>query len=153
MNYIFLALIVSFLWGIQTIFHKVLLSKINSHTIMLTTGIANCFYVIIFALYNKTQLTNDIKKIDVTIGFVLLLLPFFTTFSANVIYYYILKKHESSLIAAIINSSPIFTLIFAYLFLNEIIDIYGLMGIISIIIGVILISQNKSYFNEKPIII
>ena len=42
-----------------------------------------------------------------------------------------------------ISSSPVFTVIFAYLFLKEKISLYGFIGIISIIIGVILINKDN----------
>lgn len=58
-------------------------------------------------------------------------------------YYYILKDHETSIISALIYSSPVFTLVIAYLFLKERLDIYGFSGILAIIVGVILVSQNN----------
>jgi drug/metabolite transporter (DMT)-like permease len=76
-------------------------------------------------------------------------LSVFTIFMANMIYYYILKNHDSSIISALIYSSPVFTLIIAHLFLKERLDIYGVSGIFAIIIGVILISQNKSIYMKS----
>jgi len=80
---------------------------------------------------------------------ILIMLPIFTVFLANVLYYNVLKNHESSIISALIYSSPVFTLIIAYLFLKERLDIYGLSGVLAIILGVILIAMN----NESNIFI
>ena len=74
---------------------------------------------------------------------ILVALSIFTAFLANIMYYYILKDHELSIISALIYSSPVFTLVIAYLFLKERLDIYGFSGIMAIIVGVILISQNN----------
>jgi len=83
---------------------------------------------------------------------ILILLPIFTVFLANILYYNILKTHESSIISALIYSSPVFTLIIAYLFLKERLDIYGLSGVCAIILGVILIAMNNGryeYISQK----
>jgi drug/metabolite transporter (DMT)-like permease len=63
-------------------------------------------------------------------------------------YYYTLKDNETSIISALIYSSPIFTLIFSYLYFKERLDIYGISGILAIIIGVILVSQNNQFSKE-----
>jgi drug/metabolite transporter (DMT)-like permease len=63
-------------------------------------------------------------------------------------YYYILKNHESSIISALVYSSPVFTLIIAYIFLKERLDIYGISGIFLMILGVILVSNNNKFSKE-----
>ena len=83
---------------------------------------------------------------------ILIMLPIFTVFLANILYYNILKTHESSIISALIYSSPVFTLIIAYLCLKERLDIYGLSGVCAIILGVILIAMNNrrnEYLSQK----
>jgi drug/metabolite transporter (DMT)-like permease len=69
-------------------------------------------------------------------------------FLANMMYYYILKNHESSIISALVYSSPVFTLIIAYIFLKERLDIYGISGIFLMILGVILVSNNNKFSKE-----
>jgi drug/metabolite transporter (DMT)-like permease len=71
----------------------------------------------------------------------------FILFVANVIYYYVLKDNESSIVIALESSTPFFTLIFAYLLLNEKINFNGIIGIILIILGVICISYNNMKIN------
>jgi drug/metabolite transporter (DMT)-like permease len=63
-------------------------------------------------------------------------------------YYYILKNHESSIISALVYSSHVFTLIIAYIFLKERLDIYGISGIFLMILGVILVSNNNKFSKE-----
>ena len=142
-NYIFLALFISFLWGIQPVIHKHLLTKLNYVTIMLISTIINCSLIIMLAIYRGKEVASDINKLTNTDLFILVCLPIFTVFMANIIYYYILKNHESSLISALIYSSPVFTLIISYLFLSERLDIFGISGVFAIIAGVILVSQNN----------
>lgn len=141
--YIILAIFISFLWGIQPIIHKHLLNKYNSITIMLSSSIVYCSLTIILSIYKYRDVATDIQKLTSRDIGILVGLPIFTIFMANVIYYYILKNHESSIISALVYSSPAFTLIIAYLLLNERLNLYGLLGIFAIIIGVILISMNN----------
>jgi len=145
-NYIFLALFISFLWGIQVVIHKHLLTNFYFVTIMLVSNVINVSLIIALSIYLKNDVFTDLKKITFRDAVILVCLPIFTVFIANIIYYYILKKHESSLVSAITYSSPAFTLILAYLFLNERLDIYGLSGIFAIIAGVVLISNNNSSY-------
>jgi drug/metabolite transporter (DMT)-like permease len=69
-------------------------------------------------------------------------LAFFAVFFANSLYYYVLKENSSSITSALIFSAPAFTLVLSYLLLKEKLNLNGLLGVISIIIGVIFISQN-----------
>jgi len=141
--YIFLALLISFLWGVQPVIHKHLLKKYNHITIMLVSSIVYFALLIVTSIIKNKEVMADLQKMTARDLSILTALSFFTVFMANLIYYYILKDHESSLISALIYSSPVFTLIFAYLFLKERLDIYGLSGIFAIIAGVILISNNN----------
>jgi len=141
--YIFLALLISFLWGVQPVIHKHLLKKYNHITIMLVSSIVYFALLIVTSIIKNKEVMADLQKMTARDLSILTALSFFTVFMANIIYYYILKDHESSLISALIYSSPVFTLIFAYLFLKERLDIYGLSGIFAIIAGVILISNNN----------
>jgi drug/metabolite transporter (DMT)-like permease len=147
-NYILLALVVSFLWGISPVIHKHLLSKFHLITIMIFSCSVYFVLILCLSMFHSKELLADINKMRTNDTLILLGVPVFTMFLANVIYLYILKDHESSIISALIYSSPVFTLIIAYLFLNERLDMYGLSGFFAIILGVVLISQNnRSYRN------
>lgn len=141
--YILLALAIAFLWGIPPVIHKQLLTKYNWVTIMLSSSLVYFILIGVLSLSKRREITADLKKINACDIAILVSLPFFTVFIAQIIYYYILKDHESSIISALIYSSPVFTLVFAYLFLKERLDMYGLSGIFAIITGVVLISQNN----------
>lgn len=147
--YIAIALCVSFLWGIQPIIHKYLLNKFSFVSIMFISTLIYSWLVITLALTRHKEIYSDwLAMTPMDIG-ILIMLPIFTVFLANILYYNVLKNHESSIISALIYSSPVFTLIIAYLFLKERLDIYGLSGVFAIILGVILIAMN----NESNIFI
>jgi len=109
---------------------------------MLFSAFIYAFLIIIYAAFNKTIIYKDINNISKTDIIVILFSSGIAAFFGNVLYFSILKNHESSIISALIFSSPIFTLIFAYLFLKERINTIGIVGILFIVTGVICISMN-----------
>jgi drug/metabolite transporter (DMT)-like permease len=138
-KYIWVGILISFLWGIQTVMHKHLLDHISGLSIMLYSTILYTIMLCITAYCNKLIIVKDFQKINVRVVFILFSIAFFTLFLTNILYYYILNHHESSLVSAIISTSPIFTFIFAYLYLNERVSICRIIGILLFIIGFILI--------------
>jgi drug/metabolite transporter (DMT)-like permease len=143
-SYIWIALFISFLWGIGNVIHKHLLEDISGLSLMLYSSIIYAVCIIATAVYNKSIIIKDYKKIDLRIASILFFTTVLTTYFSNVLYFYILKSHETSIISALVYSSPVFTVIFAYLFLNERLSLCGLIGIFMIILGTILINvENK----------
>ena len=142
-TYIWIALVISFLFGIQTVIHKHLLNHISGMSVMLYSAIVYTVLIMLSAYYTKSVIIKDLKKIDLRISAILFFSAVFTAYLTNVLYYYILKTNDSCIISTLISSSPVFTVIFAYLFLKEKISLYGFIGIISIIIGVILINKDN----------
>ena len=150
--YIWIGLFISFLWGIQTVIHKHLLNHISGLSIMIYSAILYTLLLCILAYYQKSIIIKDLKKIDLRISSILFFTAFFTVFLTNILYYYILNHHESGLVSALISTAPIFTVIFAYLFLKEKLSIYGFMGIVFFILGLILINMDnteKEYFSHN----
>jgi len=145
---IFIAIFISFLWGIQPIVHKHLLNKYNFITIMLISTIVNFSLILAVSITRNKEILADMNKLTFRDLFILVLVSSFTIFLANMMYYYILKNHESSIISALVYSSPVFTLIIAYIFLKERLDIYGISGIFLMILGVILVSNNNKFSKE-----
>ena len=146
--YIFIAIFISFLWGIQPIVHKHLLNRYNFITIMLISTIVNFSLILAVSITRNKEILADMNKLTFRDLFILVLVSSFTIFLANMMYYYILKNHESSIISALVYSSPVFTLIIAYIFLKERLDIYGVSGILLMILGVILVSNNNKFSKE-----
>ena len=94
------------------------------------------------AISHNKDIKKDYANMTSRDLLIILAIGLFSGFLGNVLYLYVLKDHASSIVSALIYSSPIFTLIISYLFLKERLNVYGLLGVITIIIGVILVSQN-----------
>lgn len=140
---IFFALFISFLWGLQPVIHKVLLKHIDPKTILIISSFFYTSCIILFAIYNYKEFIKDLKIIDTKSFIVIGITAIFSAFIANLIYFYILKNNESYIVSALIYSSPVFTLILAYFFLKEKITLYGFIGLIFIVIGILFIAKNE----------
>ena len=140
--YILLALCVSFLWGTVPVVHKYLLTKYQPITIMIMSNVVYLSLLLITVVFERKAFLTDINKMSLNDSLIIVSAAIFGLYIGYKLYYYVLKDHKSSIISSLIYSSPIFTLLFAYIFLKERLSIYGYLGIFSILMGVILISQN-----------
>jgi drug/metabolite transporter (DMT)-like permease len=138
----------AFLWGVAPVVHKFLLNKYNQFTIMIIiSAIYFCCLLICLPYYYKT-VYHDILNIDARDLLLFLFAGIFTLFLANVIYYYVLTYNHSHIISSLDSIAPFFTLILAYILLNEKINIFGLLGTTLIVLGVICISYNDLNISE-----
>lgn len=141
-TYIVLGLLIAFLWGLTPITLKSLQTKLNYFTIMFFSSMIYFICVLLLCFFYRNEFMQDINSIKAKELAILILLPIVALFFANYLYYNLLKSHESSLVVALVCSSPIFTLLLAYLFMNERLTKYGIAGVIMVSGGVGLISLN-----------
>lgn len=143
MYVIAIALFVSFLWGLAPIIHKHVLKSVDPKVVMVTGGLFYSICLFTFAIYYLKDIKSGFKKLQLRnalwIGFASII----TAFIANLIYFYILKDHDSYVIAALIYSSPVFTLILAYYLLKEKVTMMGFVGVAFIMIGIICLALNE----------
>jgi len=149
MDVIVYTLIISFLWGLSTVIHKNVLSRVNPLLVMVIGAYSYIFCMTLLMLYNWKDISKDFKKLSNNDFLVISGTSVFTGFLANIIYYYILKDHSSYIVAALVNSSPVFTFIISYLFIKEKITFYSLFGLIFIIVGILFLSYNESIVSEQ----
>lgn len=142
--YVLLALLISFLWGIQPVIHKFLLEQISCITILILGGLIFSVGIVAAAIYDRKTIYNDLKKINRKLLMVIFLTSIFCTIFTTFLYYYLLKRNNSAFISALVYSCPIFSLLAAYFYLKEEINIYGIFGIIFITCGVVLVSLNNN---------
>lgn len=149
MNVVIYALIISFLWGVSTVIHKNVLSRTNPLLVMGIGAFSYMICMILLLFYNSDKIYKDFKKLSQNDFLIISGTSILTGFLANIIYYYILKDHSSYIVAALVNSSPVFTFLISYLFINEKITLYSLLGLVFIIIGILLLSYNESIISEQ----
>lgn len=140
---LFIALLVSFLWGTQPVIHKYLLTNVNLVTILFFQTAINFICISALAFYNYDQIYHEIMdQLTFQKWYWIFFLSVVTIFGTNILYFYILKSNESSLVSALMYSAPVFTMILAYFLLNERIGLSGYFGIFLIIIGVSFIASS-----------
>jgi drug/metabolite transporter (DMT)-like permease len=137
----------AFLWGVAPIVHKFLLGNYNQITIMIMISLIYflCLLCCLPFLYETVH--KDLLKITVSDSVLFLFAGVVVLFLGNVIYYYVLKDNDSHIISALNSCAPFFTLLLALILLREKINIFGLLGTIFIVIGVIFISFNDHDIN------
>jgi drug/metabolite transporter (DMT)-like permease len=139
-----LTLFGSFLWGISPIVTKLLIAKYNHYTIMLLCAFIYFICLLMGLPYYNKQLMKDIGRLtNKDIG-LFLFEGIFVLFLANVVYYYVIKDNDSFIVTALQSCGPLFTLIFAYYLLHEKVNLFGFIGVLLIVLGVICISYNDT---------
>ena len=144
--YIVLALLVAFLWGIHPVLSKILLNKFSVASVIIFNNFAYFLAILVFAWFNRQQIMKDVGRVDAYDAGIIFSVAIVASFAATLLYYYVLKDHESSLISALVYSSPIFTLIVAYLFLKERLTSIGVAGVLLIVAGVMCIAFNDGNY-------
>jgi drug/metabolite transporter (DMT)-like permease len=137
----------AFLWGVSPVIHKYLLGTYNQLTIMILISFIYTICLLLCLPFYSNAVYKDIFKLNVHDIILFLISGVFTLFLGNAIYYYVLKDNHSHVISALDSSAPFFTLILAYLLLKEKINIFGVLGTILIVLGVICISYNDTDMN------
>lgn len=150
--YIFLALVVSFLWGVSPVIQKHLLNKFDKYTLMLLFSSANLVCVTSLLTFHNKALYADIKTIQTNDALLIFAYSFFTIFLANLIILEVLKHNNTYVVAAIEGTYPLFTLLLVYLFFKEKITVVGVGGVILIVLGIICLSLNESTFKMEEFV-
>lgn len=143
-----ITLLIAFLSGLMPILHKTLLNKFNPMSVLIFIGLTYTFPLFFFSLAHIDTIKTDLAKMNSTDAAYIVFASIVCVFFANILYYNILKKHKSYIVATLINTTPLFTLIIAVGFLKERLNAVGLLGVILIIMGTICISVNDYKFED-----
>lgn len=148
-KFIFLAIFVSFLWGYTPIILKYLLTKFDKVTVIITEGILYLIFLFFIIFWKNDIYLKDLKKFTYFDLGLFFLTAIIGGFLANLLYIFLLQDNDSYIITALVSISPFFTLILAYLFTKEKITIYGVLGTIFIVFGILLISYNEKQYKPE----
>lgn len=143
-SYILIALFVGFLWGFSSVIHKLLLNKYSPVSLLIISSVFYFSCVIIYFCNNTELVLRDLYRISHRDMFIVAMNAIVTGFLANRLYLDVLQKQDSYIITALISTSPLFTLILAYLLLKEKIKFYGVLGVFLIVIGTVCLAYNDT---------
>lgn len=140
------ALIIAFLWGSAPIMHKFIFNTrpISPETIVVVGGAVYAACIVFYFLYHRKLVLSEMKVVDKSTVMMMLFNALVAGFFANYLYYHIIKRYPGHMVSALIYSAPFFTLILAYIFLQEDISAWSALGIALIVSGVLLLTTNKS---------
>ena len=137
-----IALFVSITWALAPVLHRYVFqqSHIQARTMMILSWVAYSACIIPYALYHYSSIKKDLPKISAKGFFLIALSGILVGFISNLVYYYLVKHNKSALVSALVYSSPVFTLILAYIFIQEKVNMLGVFGILAITIGIVAIT-------------
>jgi drug/metabolite transporter (DMT)-like permease len=135
-----LSLLVSLLWGVQTMLHKYLIASYSPQTMMVTGSAFYMMCLAAFAVVNWGEIGPDIKRMTWSHVGVFAAASVLCGFVANVMYYFVLQTNTSSIVAALTGLSPLFTMMFAYVLLKEKVTPVAALAVCLITTGILLLS-------------
>ena len=93
--------------------------------------------------YYRDEVVPVVKTFDRKLWFVLGLTILLATFVSSAIGYKLLERNDAYIVSGLSLIGPLFTVLFAWYFLNETINCKGLLGILIMLFGSWLIIQAK----------
>lgn len=142
---VIMSLIVSLLYGISPILYKYifLIYQYEIHTFTLLLISSFVFFVCTLFCYivQRDRVKQDFINLykNKKVFIILISSSLFSVFIANLLYFIILKKAntKSYIVSTLVFTSPLFTLLLSYFFLNEGITIITLLSIVLIVTGIL----------------
>ena len=144
-----LSLSVALLWSISVIIQKYTLQYLPFLAVFIFHSIIYSICTMILFLYNKSYILYHLKNNIYNTKLILfsILGVILGLFIPNLINIYLLKNNKSFIIVALTYTTPLFSLLLAYLLLKEEISLKEIIGVLFIVLGVIIIATSRH--NEK----
>ena len=144
--YLATALLISLLWGLSPICFKYALSKGLDPPLVLCVSSAvyfSCMLAFAFANWPAIR-ANAAASLTWETFAVLGIASVLTAFVANLLFLHVLANHSSYITTALVYSSPIFTVLVAWLVLREEVTVYGCLGVFFVVLGVLFVALEES---------
>lgn len=134
-------------WALYTVFSKPLLEKISPLKLTAITMAIGTLFYLPFCIKDIFQLR--VAKVNLQGWGALFYSGLFALVISYVIWYASVKRVGNSKTAIYSNITPIFTVIFAYIFLSENITFLQAVGALVIFVGVYLTRSGYQYFEKR----
>ena len=134
-----LGLLVAALWAIGPILQKLVLMRgVSSTTIIIIGGIFSIIFGVVCLIFKREDLVADFAKLETDVLALLAFAAIFSGLVASFMFLHLLDNYETYIVNAVVFTSPIFTVLFAFWILGEPITLTSWMGVAVITAGVIL---------------
>jgi drug/metabolite transporter (DMT)-like permease len=145
-----IALIISLIGGSFVIVQKYLLNHGIQWKAMITVNSLFFFvFGIVFSYYYRHEIVPEVKRFNWKIISVLGLSILLATFVGSILNYKLLERNDAFIVSGLTLAAPIFTLLFAKLFLKEDVSCKGVLGVLVMLAGSWLIIQAKREADAK----
>ncbi len=135
---VLIAFVVACIWGLNPIFEKLSLKGASPLSVITIRFIFTTFCLVLFTFI--TGKSHQVFNVDKITLFWILLSGIVGGMIGLFLYLTALQIEDASKIIPIVATFPMFTAIYAYLFLKEDLNMLKIMGICFVIIGAILIN-------------
>ena len=142
MELIILSLVVALLWAINPIITKYILTHVSYPFVLVMTNLIFFICIIIFGYLNLDTIKTDWSKISNKQIWLMLINTILFGFTAGILYMYLLKHYDANIVIGLTYMSPIFIVFLSQIFLKEKISNISKLGVLFVVIGGLLISQN-----------
>ena len=136
-----LALFVASIWGITPIFEKLSLLRASPLTVITLRFMFTTTCIIVVSL--ATGRYREISSVDGKTLLWIVLAGFLGGIVGLFIYFVALKQDLTSRIIPIAATFPLFTALYAFIFLHETLSIHRIIGIVLIVLGLIFVNWSN----------
>jgi drug/metabolite transporter (DMT)-like permease len=144
MDSIVLAVFIACLWGISPIIFKYVLGDVDMKVIMVLTALFYIICVVFYAIPSWRSIYNNIKKINRMHLLLIAVNAAILTFLANLLFLIALKNNSQTYaVTAVAFCAPLFSLLIAFLFLNQQISWAHMIGMALTVGGIFILSFYK----------
>lgn len=143
MNFVIVALIIAFLWGVQPLIQKTLLNELSTHSVLLISNIIFTLCLLAYSIVYKKIIIQDVQKINSKHWRLLLFSAIICSFFTSIIYYDLIKNYNSSIVMALTYSAPVFTVFFGQFLLKESLSANAKIGICITVAGLGILSYSQ----------
>jgi transporter family protein len=124
-------------WGIAPIFAKLGLKDLDPTTgLIIRTLTASCFIIGFMGFKGASNILNQFKSMSLKTWLFITIEALLATLIGDLAYYAAIKKGSVSIVATIMASSPLVTMLLSTIFLGEEISLCKVLGAVLIIIGI-----------------
>ncbi len=145
-----LALSIAIIAGSQVIVQKYLLNNgINWKAMMVVNAFFFFFFGLFFTYYYRNDVFPQVKRFSLKTFLILGFTILIATFISSILNYKLLERNNAYIVSGLTLAAPIFTLLFAKLFLQENVSCKGVLGVLVMLFGSWLVIQAKKEADAK----
>lgn len=124
-------------WGIAPIFAKLGLKNLDPYAgLVIRTLTASCFIIGFMGFRGASGVFEQFRTMPLKAWLFITIEALLATLIGDLAYYAAIKKGNVSIVATIMASSPLVTMLLSIIFLKEELNFYKILGAVLIIIGI-----------------